>query len=121
MAGTELEREISRLTEADFDHVVFLDAVECSAAPGAVVFLTSAEIAARFPQVSTHKLSLGLLAKLIEASGGARAWLLGVQPQSMQPASNLTPVVQATVEMLVELLTEVVCLNRPPATLRSVA
>ena len=70
----------------EFQTVLFLDAVEMGAAPGDVVLLDAREIAARFPQVSTHKLSLGTLARLIEADGGAtRSCLLGVQPQSVGP------------------------------------
>ena len=44
-----------------FDHVVFLDAVEFGAAPGSVVFLDSQQITARYPQISTHKISLDVL------------------------------------------------------------
>ncbi len=52
-----------------FDHLVFLDAVDVGAAPGSVVFLNSQEMAARFPQISTHNISLGLLAKYVESGG----------------------------------------------------
>jgi hydrogenase maturation protease len=80
-AGTTPERFIGRIADQDFDHIIFLDAVEFSGAPGSVVFLNSDQMAARFPQVSTHKLSLGLLARQLEANGRTKAWLLGVQPQ----------------------------------------
>ena len=52
--------------------VLFLDAVEFGGGAGAVVLLDAREMAARFPQVSTHKLSLGMLARLIEAEGATR-------------------------------------------------
>ena len=55
---------------------------------------------ARFPQISTHKISLGLLAKRAEANGTTKAWLLGVQPESLKPGEELTPAVQATLELL---------------------
>ncbi len=61
-------------------------------------------MAARFPQISTHKLSLGLLAKWATANGAGRAWVLGVQPASLRPAAALTPPVQATLDLLHELL-----------------
>ncbi|HQL77693.1 MAG TPA: hydrogenase maturation protease [Verrucomicrobiota bacterium] len=104
-AGVSPERFIGRLAVEGFDHVIFLDAVEFGGAPGSVVLLDSQEMAARFPQVSTHKLSLGLLARQIEATGRTRAWLLGVQPGSLKPCDALTPAVQATLELLIELLT----------------
>jgi len=104
IASTNPERWISRVTDEEYDHVVFLDAVEFGRAPGSVVLLNSSEMAARFPQISTHKLSLGLLAKQAEANGKTRAWLLGVQPQSLKPGEELTPTVRATLELLLELL-----------------
>lgn len=106
VAGQTPERCLSRLAEAGFDHVVFLDAVEFGGTAGSVVFLNSAEMAARFPQVSTHKLSLGLLARLIEAGGRTRAWLLGVQPGSLAQGTGLTTPVQRSLALLADLLVE---------------
>jgi hydrogenase maturation protease len=83
-AGTNPERWVATAQLGSFSHVVFLDAVELGAQPGSVVFLTADEIAARFPQVSTHKISLGLLARYVESQSAARAWLLGIQPQSLR-------------------------------------
>ena len=76
LAGTSPERSISRIANNGFEHLIFLDAVEFGGAPGSVVFLNAGEMAARFPLVSTHKISLALLAKLTEANGTTRAWLL---------------------------------------------
>jgi hydrogenase maturation protease len=106
LAGTSPENCLDALCEGGFDHVVFLDAVEFGSAPGAVVLLGSTEMAARFPQISTHKISLGLLARLVETSGRTRVWLLGAQPQSMKPGSGLSPTLRTTVELLAALLLE---------------
>ncbi|MCX7824837.1 MAG: hydrogenase maturation protease [Verrucomicrobiae bacterium] len=106
LAGTMPERLLGRVANDGYDHVVFLDAVEFGGAPGSVVFLSADEMGARFPQVSTHKLSLGLLAKWVEASGKTKAWLLGVQPESLKCASVLTPTMQRTLKALRELLCE---------------
>ena len=102
IAGTVPDRWISRLV--GFDHVVFLDAVEFGGAPGSAVFLDSAEIAARFPQISTHKISVGVLSRWIEVGGSTKAWLLGVQPESLKPAQQLTPTLQLTLNALHELI-----------------
>jgi hydrogenase maturation protease len=104
IAGTTPEAFMGRMAEGGAGHVVFLDAVEFGAAPGSVILLNADEMAARFPQVSTHKISLGLLASFIEKSGTAKAWLLGVQPESLKPAKRLTPLVQETIEVLNDLL-----------------
>ena len=106
-AGSSPERFIGQVLELDVDHLVFLDAVECGAMPGTVVFLDAAEIESRFPQWSTHKLSLGLLAQYIEASSAIRTWLLGVQPESLQPRPGLSPAIQTALDILKGVLLEV--------------
>jgi len=105
-AGTAPEFRLLRAVDAGCDHLVFLDAVDFGGAPGSVVFLDAAAIAARFPQISTHKISLGLLAQAAESAGTTRAWLLGVQPASLRPAAALTPAVATTLELLAKLLIE---------------
>jgi hydrogenase 3 maturation protease len=109
IAGTTPERDMGRVADGQFDQVVLLDAVEFGGSPGSAIFLHTGEIAARFPQISTHKMSLGVLAKWVEASGKGKAWLLGVQPESLKFLPQLTLTVQRTLEVLVELL----CSLRP--------
>jgi hydrogenase maturation protease len=107
LCGMTPERFIGLVTDEGFDHVVFLDAVEFGGPPGSVVLLDSNEMAARFPQISTHKISLGLLARQVESNGQTRAWLLGVQPESLRQGEQLSPTVQATLELLLGLLRDV--------------
>ncbi len=114
-AGTSPERFIGTIADAGFDHLIFLDAVEFGGEPGSVVFLDTSEITARFPQISTHKISLGLLAALTEQNGTTKAWLLGVQPGSIKTAQSLTPTVQTTLEMLEELLWDMLAAKREDA------
>jgi hydrogenase maturation protease len=94
-----------------FDHLIFLDAVEFKGTPGSVVFLDSEETAGRFPQVSTHRPSLGLLARLVEHSG-TKAWLLGVQPGSLKQGHSLTQEVKATLEILGDMLMEMMIFKK---------
>ena len=101
--GTAPEQLAGRCADSGFDHLVFLDSADFGAAPGSVVFLNSQEMAARFPQISTHRLSLGLLAKCVEAGGTTRAWLLAAQPASLQPAPLLSPPIQTTLAILTEM------------------
>jgi hydrogenase maturation protease len=111
-AGTTPERFIGRLAAEGFEHVIFLDAVELGGAAGSVVFLNSDEMAGRFPQISTHKISLGLLARQVEANGQTKVWLLGVQPESLRAGQELTPRVRAALELLRELLRDVAQVGR---------
>ncbi len=104
IAGTTPENLVGRIAVEGLDHLVFLDAVEFGGAPGSVILLDAEQMAVRFPQISTHKISLGLLAKWVEAGGTTKAWLLGVQPESIRAAIRLTPTVQKTVEVLNHLL-----------------
>jgi hydrogenase maturation protease len=104
VAGTTPETCLARLIEGRFDQVVFLDAAVAGQTPGSVVFLNAAEIAARFPQVSTHRLSLGLLARTLEKESGARVWLIGVEPEHRELGKGLSPAVEKTVAALAEII-----------------
>jgi hydrogenase maturation protease len=107
VAGTMPERFIDSAIAESFDRLIFLDAVEFGAAPGSAVFLDSGEMAARFPQVSTHKISLGLMAKLVEENGRTKAHLLGVQPESLKSSGELSIVARETVDLLCELIIDI--------------
>ncbi len=111
-AGTSPERFIGTFADEGFDHLIFLDAVEFGGEPGSVVFLGAGEIIERFPQVSTHKISLGLLASVVEENGTTKAWLLGVQPGSLKTERCLTPSVQTTLALLDEMLWSMLVKNR---------
>ena len=104
VAGTAPDRCIAVTADREFDHLVFLDAVEFGSSPGSAVFLDSQEIETRFPQISTHKISLSAWAKFIESNGITKTWLLGVQPESLRRQPKLSPCVRATFDVLRELL-----------------
>lgn len=106
-AGNTPEGYLGPVADSKFDRVLFLDAVDISAAPGSVVLLNSSEMSTRFPQVSTHKISLGLLARWAEENGVGEAWLLGVQPESVRVGQDLSPTLQTTVDFLADLLLEI--------------
>jgi hydrogenase maturation protease len=103
VAGSSPERFLSRELD-EFDHLIFLDAVEFGGAPGSVVFMDATDITERFPQVSTHKISLGVLATAAEANGTTMAWLLGVQPESVKAGGAITATVRTTLDAIAELL-----------------
>jgi len=107
VAGTNPEHYVRCVPDQGFDCLVFLDAVAFGAPPGSVVLMDATEISIRYPQISTHKISLGVLAKYVRAGGRATVWLLGVQPESIRLGQTLTPPVRATLELLKSLLLEV--------------
>ena len=106
-AGIEPERLVETLSGGGFRNVLFLDAVEFPGPPGAAVLLDAAAVKSRFPQISTHKISLGTLARLIEGRCGARVWLLGVKPLSLAPGRGLSETVGTTLEILRDLILDV--------------
>jgi hydrogenase maturation protease len=107
------ERWLPRLARDGYDAVLFLDAVEAGADPGSVLFLNAADATRRFPQVSTHKLSIGTLARLLEAEGISRAFLLGIQPARLTPGGGLSAPVETTVELVADLLSNLRQAGRP--------
>jgi len=103
-AGATPERFIGPVKELGCDHLIFIDAVDFGGETGSAILLDEDEMEARFPQISTHKISVKLLAKLFGENGRTKVRLLGVQPRSLQSGKGLTPVVQKTVDILSELL-----------------
>lgn len=104
VAGNTPEQCLGQITAQGFDHLVFLDAADFGATPGSLVVMGAEQIQDRYPQISTHKLSLAALAELAEANGRTKAWLLGVQPESIKPGYGLTPTIQTTLQIVRELL-----------------
>jgi hydrogenase maturation protease len=107
LAGSTPESWIDWVRKGDFANVLLLDAVDFPGAPGSVVFLESAQLQTRYPQVSTHKLALGTLARLIEDESTTRVWCLGVKPASLAADAGLSEPVKETLELLRQLLIEV--------------
>jgi hydrogenase 3 maturation protease len=108
-AGTMPERYTGRVADEAYDSLVFFDAVDFGGEPGDVLVADSEEMESRFPQISTHKISLGMLARWIESGGVTKAWLIGVQPESLKMGQGISPTVQNTLDILEELLNDMWC------------
>jgi hydrogenase maturation protease len=98
IGGTTPENDVTAVEK--YDTVVFLDAVLSRGEPGSVVLMEATEIKALFPQVSTHKVSLGTLAGIVSAGRGTKVWLLGVRPVSMGIGTHLSETVKETLSVL---------------------
>jgi len=116
VAGTTPERWMAELASGRYDNVLFVDAVEFEGQPGSVVLLEGREISARLPQVSTHKISLGVLADLIERGAPTRVRVLGVKPEALRGGQGLSPAVGETARALTAMLGEALAdgPERPP-------
>ena len=107
IGGTTPERVVSLTINQGFDHVVFLDAVSAGTTPGAAVILDAKEMTSRYPQVSTHKISIGTLAQIAVAGSQTTAWLLGIEPKSIALGTvGLSPEVEDTINKLVKRIIE---------------
>jgi hydrogenase maturation protease len=107
VTGSTPESWIGWVRREGFENVLLLDALEFPGEPGSVVLLASSQLRSRYPQVSTHKLTLGTLATLLEDQSRARVWCLGVKPASLAEGAGLSEPVRLTLELLKELLIEV--------------
>lgn len=103
IAGTTPEHYLGQVAEQEFDYLLLIDAANFGKPPGTVVLLNAGEIVYAFPQISTHKISLGVLARVLEGAG-TRVWLLGVQPESLRPGHRLSPTMQTGMEIVHALL-----------------
>jgi hydrogenase maturation protease len=118
IAGTSPERYLGRIAEEGYDHLLVIDATNFGDEPGTVVFLNAAEIETAFPQISTHKISLGVLARVLEEAGTG-VWLLGVQPESLRPGPDLSPTMLASLEIIHSLLRDLRACQAPQEVWRN--
>ncbi len=115
-AGTAPERWVGKIAREGFDSVVFLDAVEVDAPAGSAILLRQEEMVAAYPQLSTHKFSLGTLARLIESQCDSRVWLLGVRPGRLRRAGGLSREVRESMDALRVLIGETLRTGREEHT-----
>jgi len=108
VAGVAPERHVEEILSGGFRSILLLDAVEFPGEPGSAVLLDAAALKSRFPQISTHKISLGTLARLIEGRTEARVRLLGVRPGSLAPFRKLSAAVEGTIAILRDLILELI-------------
>ena len=106
VAGVEPERHLGTIAEQEFDNLVFLDAVDLGATPGSVAVLDAEQMKSLIPQVSTHRLSLGLLAKGVEGNSSVKVWLVAAQPASLKKGEYLSKPVAEAVELVHQLFAQ---------------
>jgi len=104
IGGPHPEESLQYISDQSFEEVVFLDAIDFGAQAGSVILTGRDDIENHFPQISTHKISLSVLAKLIESNGKTRVWLLGAQPESLKQGHLLSPKLEKTRRILTDLL-----------------
>lgn len=108
------ESFVGDIAAAAPDVVVLVDAVDLGAAPGTVAVLEPDDVAAYAP--TTHRLPLSLVMDVVQRRTGADVFLIAVQPLSLEFGAPVTPQVEAGVELLAAVLSE---LLRAPCGLQA--
>ena len=99
-AGVELLRYLD-----DREHVIVIDAIAAGHPPGTVFRVEGEDVPRTFHQrVSPHQIGLSdvLATALITDTLPARIVMFGVEPHTMKTGLALTPVVDASLDKLVE-------------------
>ncbi|HVO20870.1 MAG TPA: hydrogenase maturation protease [Anaeromyxobacter sp.] len=100
--GTCPERYVGEAVRAGAEVLALADAVDFGGAPGALLLASAADLQVHPVLAAAHRVPLSVLAQYAEGLG-ARAFVLGVQPASLE-GTELSPPVAETLEALVELL-----------------
>ena len=102
------------------DHLILVDAVDTGSPPGTVVRLDDGEIPAVFrTKSSPHQLGLQdvLALLLLLDAAPAHVTVIGVQPASLDIGLELSPVVAARLDEMVEMVAqELAAIGLPPET-----
>jgi len=101
-AGPAPENCNGQIARCRPDLILFVDAAEMGAAPGAVRWLDWEEVAETVS--TTHSLSLAFLANYLAGELGCSVALIGIQPASVAPGTELTPAVAQAVEEMARAL-----------------
>lgn len=114
VAGDVPESVLFQVVAARPDTVVFIDAADLGAAPGAVALLEQDQLTGYCP--TTHRVPLRLLMDILRREARADVFLLAIQPGRIDLGSPISSRVEASVALLAEALQEI--LDAPPTLQR---
>jgi hydrogenase maturation protease len=106
-AGTTPEKIPAVCSDAGYENVLLMDAVSTGVGAGNIVLMNAEKIDASFPQVSTHRISLGTIASMIAQRSACKVWLLGLEPEDTSLSSQMSATVKKTVELLLGIFSEI--------------
>lgn len=101
-AGTVPESYTGKMTEANAETILLLDAVDFGAAPGTVALFD--HISTPRNAYTTHKAPLGLLMEYLKNESGAEVLLLGIQPKDIRTGAPMSQEVQTAIDSLANLM-----------------
>lgn len=104
--GTVPENFIGKIRRLKPSHVLIVDAALFGGKPGEVRLIPPEEIPKE--TVSTHLISLNLLASLIQRETNAKVILLGVEPKNLGLGEEMSQEVKGAIERCVKILIDAI-------------
>lgn len=99
-----LENYIFQIARRDCDYVLLIDAVRAGSPVGTVVFGKVDEMDEKVAICSTHKPSLMLSHKILQAHN-KNSYLIGIEAGEEEPGDGLCPAMQKSADLLIATLT----------------
>ena len=99
------ENFVGPVTRFAPDTILMIDTAELGEPPGSVRLLSAEDVAES--GMTTHNLSLRLLANMLESATHASVYLLAVQPKTVGFGEEISPEVSETLEYLTKILERV--------------
>ena len=98
-----IENYVYRIADGDCDNVVIIDAMQSGGEIGSVLFCRMNELDEVINNFSTHKLSLILSGKILEAYG-KKVWFLGIEARDVDFGTGLSDDVKKSADIIRDLL-----------------
>ena len=96
------ENYIKEILSFKPETIVFIDAVVMQEEPGFIDLIEQGRICQS--GISTHAVSLGLLAELINTMSKAKIYILGIQPSQVTLGAGFSLIIQETISKIVDIL-----------------
>ena len=100
--GEAPENYLGKIVKQKPDAIVFIDAVDFDAPPGTIKVIETDDI--RNESLSTHNVSLNLVAKYLQKETSADVFLLGIQPETTELGREISQPVREGLEKVVRML-----------------
>jgi hydrogenase 3 maturation protease len=93
--GTVPENYIDKIVQLKAATIIIIDAADLKSPPGTFKLIPADQIANA--SISTHALSLGMLAQYLAMLGDADLFMLAIQPHTLKPGGKLSAPVKCAV------------------------
>lgn len=103
--GEAPENYLGKIVKQKPDAIVFIDAVDFDAPPGTIKVVETDDI--RNESLSTHNVSLNLVAKYLQKETSADVFLLGIQPETTEFGREISRPVRESLGKIVKMLERV--------------